>query len=118
MYLHVIIFWNVYNVGEIKSNKDFNYLSLPNNPSNENELKDACDKLQQDILLAIIGNNDTFKANYVASFGNLLNSQNITDWVEIANSIDLNVINFFWKSFCNNSTNLYILLGNKSCLIT
>jgi hypothetical protein len=78
-------------INRIKNNKTIVIYSLPNNPTNENDLKNTCEDLQKNVLLTILGNSDTFKANYVATFGNLVSSKNITDWVEIMNSTNLNV---------------------------
>ena len=59
------------------------YIRLPINPSTQAELESFCEDLQKKILNFIEGNDEVFKANYVASYGNLVDSVNTTDWIQI-----------------------------------
>ena len=93
MYLHVNVWNTCFDLSKwfkVLNKK----LRLPKNANNELELKELCKDLQDNILGIIIGNDDVFKANYVASFGDLIDSVNVTDWIEIKNSININVIYF------------------------
>jgi len=53
---------------------------------------DFCKKIQSDIFEISLGAMEN-RVNYVASFGNLIDSKNITDWIKINDLFSINVSN-------------------------
>jgi hypothetical protein len=57
---------------------------------------DYCKKVQSDIFEIALGAIEN-RVNYVASFGNLIDSKNITDWIKIKDLFSINVSHFFFR---------------------
>lgn len=72
----------------------FQLNSIPN--QNNQNLETMCNELQSTIIQIILGDSDlVFRPNYVATFGNLIDSKdNTDDFVDILYPLPTNVSNF------------------------
>lgn len=74
--------FRAYNI--IRNLKDRLFFRIPKQTSKN--LEKTCNDLQDNILEIILGNQNVFKPNYLASFGNLIDSKTLENWKAILNA--------------------------------